>query len=121
MLPTKASLQGCSRLQKLGSAIDELLVASKGIILKEAWRYKGRMSFPRFVNRKLIQKGSPVANNPWSLKVVRWSAISARLTEISKELEHQASQNDGGDVEKDDELQPRLPAVLRQWIWHQVD
>ena len=41
---------------------------------------------PKLVIHPLVEKGEPVAKNPWSMKVVMWSSISARLTEIGKEI-----------------------------------
>ena len=63
-----------------------MLTANEGIITEESCIYKGRIALPKFVIRRAVQNGIPVAQILWSMKVVRWSVISARLTEIAKEL-----------------------------------
>ena len=70
------------------------------------------MALPKYVTRRVVQQGPPVAKHPWSIQVVRRSAISAWLTEICKEIEQQPPVQP---------YQDRLPAVLREGVWQRVD
>ena len=113
ILPAEKAKENCDRLKQIGAAIDQYLIADKGILPEFQEIYKGRFNVPEYKTCKVIKKGPAISPNPWSIHIVRWNAIAARLLEMAKELEKAARPVH--------HKQFRLPRILREYIWQLVD